>query len=129
MRQRGLIPHGGPVWFEVSLVRGTGTERLQFPHPFHLRIFHAFADADLFGWRRLHMKSPGVTIVMKICQTLFAGYILRGGGTPQSNEISAKTRNVGPLKYTLAVWSPGPTERLACGTSNPEALHIDYCVP
>ena len=23
------------------------------------------------------------------------------GGTPRSNEISAKTRNVGPLKYTL----------------------------
>ena len=28
-------------------------------------------------------------------------YFKRGGGAPQSNEISAKKRNVGPLKYTL----------------------------
>ena len=36
-----------------------------------------------------------------------AGYILRGG-TPRSNEISAKMRNVGPLKYTLGEHPPNP---------------------
>ena len=29
------------------------------------------------------------------------GIFYEGGGTLQSNEISAQTRNVGPLKYTL----------------------------
>ena len=48
-----------------------------------------------------HLSTMMFWSTLSVCNSLAAGYSLRGGGTPQSNEISAQTRNVGPLKYTL----------------------------
>ena len=45
-------------------------------------------------------------------------YILRGGGAPRSNEISAKTRNVGPLKYTLGGSNELSTKMVKVGPLN-----------
>ena len=45
------------------------------------------------------------------------GYVLRGGH-PWSNEISAKTRNVGPLKYTLGGSNELSTKMVKVGPLN-----------
>ena len=58
-------------------------------------------------------------------QSFWIRVYFKRGGTPQSNEISAKTRNVGPLKYTL-VWMDR-----ACSTKCVlfGAIQVVFCSP
>ena len=56
---------------------------------------------------------------VKLRRIALSVYFKRGGVPPRSNEISAKTRNVGPLKYTLMA-------PLKCASDFQSSVHVCF---